>query len=551
MKRLLIAAAVLFVPFATFAETTSRYIVMTKMPAKQALESIGEEIDPAVAEHAETFESINGFVADLTWSQMMALRRSKNVLLIEPDLERHKVNVAAESDSITPGQETTPYGVTMVNAPQVWSVTRGQSLDPKKPVHVAIADTGIFYKDPEFRFAYKGGHDFVNNTDDPLDDEGHGTHVAGTIAAADDGRGVVGVAPDVDIYSLKVLNSCGSGFSSGNIHAVDWVIEKKAEIGGNWIMNFSLGSTLPSTPEQAAFQRAADAGILVFAAAGNDSDPSNLIYPGGYSTVVSVGAIDSTKTIASFSNGGPDLKVVAPGVAVLSTFLTEKVVTNDGRTYPATLAAAETSGGGAFCLPYPQLTSTFVDSGRGNPADFPPSVKGKIAFIERGDLTFATKVANAKAAGAIGVILYNSDTGAVGIAPDLGTVNAASDVLPTAYLERADGLALKATPGATVTLSFGYDTFALLNGTSMATPHAVGTAALVWACAPNATATDVANAMEQTATDLGTPGFDNVYGYGLINAAAAVKMLTPSLVLQGGKPLAPPFTGRAPGRRGH
>ena len=111
---------------------------------------------------------------------------------------------------MTPGQQTTPYGVNDVNAPAVWPVTRGKSLANGPAIHVAIIDTGIDYNYSELSGAFKGGFNFVARNGDPLDDNGHGTHVAGIIAAANNGSGVVGVASDVDIYSLKVLDICGS-----------------------------------------------------------------------------------------------------------------------------------------------------------------------------------------------------------------------------------------------------------------------------------------------------------------------------------------------------
>src|SRR5205807_5988961 len=149
------------------------------------------------------------------------------------------------SDVVVAGQQVTHYGVTMVNAPSVWPVTRGIAGTSGTPTHVAIIDTGIDYKHPELVRAYKGGIDLVNNDNDPMDDEGHGTHVAGIIAAANDSSGVVGVASDVDLYAVKVLNACGSTPSGTTadvlITAIQWVVAKKAEIGGNWVVNMSLG----------------------------------------------------------------------------------------------------------------------------------------------------------------------------------------------------------------------------------------------------------------------------------------------------------------------
>jgi len=553
MPRFALAALLSLFASVALADEVGSYIVVTRHPFRESITSIGDDALPGRAgRYLSGFESINGFEATLSDSEVASLRKSPEVAWVEPVVERHALGRAvALSDTLTTGGQTTPYGVKLVHAADVWSVTKGKSIDPQNPVRVAIIDTGITYDHPELASAYKGGYNFVDGTDDPRDDEGHGTHVAGTIAAADNGVGVVGIAPDVEIYSLKMLNACGSGNSATEIRALDWILAKKREIGGNWIINLSLGSSTPSAAEQTAFQNAIAAGVLVFAAAGNDYDtiPTGLAYPAAYPGVVSVGAIDESQTIADFSQRGPDLKVVAPGVNVLSTVVTERVATPDA-DYNATLAVAETSAGKSLCLPAPTLSGAIVDSGKGRIGDFPASVSGNIALIERGEITFAEKAKNAKSAGATAVICYNSDGGAT-VVPDLGTLSSTTAVPAFVFVARADGLALKARAGTQVSLAFGKQDYALYDGTSMATPHAVGVAALAWSVAPTATNTQIAAAIEQTARDLGDSGFDPTYGNGLVDALAAAKQLNPALFSSAAQPPPKPIDGRFPGRRGH
>jgi subtilisin family serine protease len=553
MKRAALVALLFIVPFTAFAASapTQAVIVMTKQSSRFSVKSLSTSFDQSVsADERDVRElpGVHGFAANLTSDDIASLKASGEVVSIEPDYERH-----AFSDSVTAGQQTTPYGIADVNAPQVWSVTRGKSLSSGPAIHVAIIDTGINYNSTELSGAFKSGFNFVGRNSDPLDDNGHGTHVAGIIAAANDGAGVVGLASDVDLYSLKVLDTCGSGRTSDIISAVDWVVQKKKEIGGNWIINLSLGSDTASTSEQAEFQAASDAGILVFAAAGNSYDGTDgLSYPAGYPTVVSVGAVDSTNTIASFSQRGPDLKVVAPGVSVLSTFVTPMVATNDSRKL-AGLRAEYTDDAGqnapltfAACPPGTTgITGTYVNCAMGGATDFPASVKGKIALVQRGTNTFYDKAQNAAKAGAIGIVLYDNKVEDTPFQPVFATSAKTAATIPASapflMISQADGQSLLATPNVTLTFNNGFEQFALLSGTSMATPHAVGVAALVWATSPNSTADNVSTAIEQTALDLGASGKDNTYGYGLVSAYHAAIRLNAAAF--GGK-------SRIEGRRG-
>jgi subtilisin family serine protease len=561
MKRCVLLSLLLALPISAFAD---RYIVVTRHPITSVVRPLAnDDFSPGPRHQVRGFISINGFAADLDDSDLAALKKSPDVEWIEPVLERHAFDLSPASnvDTIKSGQQVIPYGISLVNAPAVWPVTQGRSLNGGATIRVAVIDTGTRYGESELQRVYKGGHNFKNNTDDPLDDNGHGTHVAGIIAAADNNEGVVGVAPGVELYSLKVLDACGSGSTEDIIAAIDWIIQKKSQIGGNWIANLSLGASTSSMAEQTAFQRGADAGILFVAASGNAYEPANpnptVSYPARYPTVMSVGAIDSTSTIADFSQRGPDLKVVAPGVDVLSTVVSAEVATDDGRQFGATLPVAESISGQNICLPVPTVSGKFVTCGVGNVSDFPSSVNGKIALIERGGLdpagtklTFAAKSKNAKAAGAIGVIVYNNVVS--GVTPDLGTVNSPTDMPPFVFISAADGAALRTTPNATLSMLYGYEGYQLMSGTSMASPHAAAVAALAWSVAPDATAATVANAVINTAKDLGDPGVDLVYGHGLVNALDAAKQLNPAAFGNGATP-APqlPSGGRRPGRRGH
>jgi subtilisin family serine protease len=172
-------------------------------------------------------------------------------------------------------------------------------------------------------------------------------------------------------------------------------------------------------------------------------------------------------------------------------------------------------------------------------------VNGNIALIKRGVATFATKVKNAQAAGATAVIIYNKDTSGLGFTLTADTADA-GHVWPLAVaVSLADGQTLLAQKTKTVTIVNTTDDYENMQGTSMATPHVSAVAALAWSMAPSATAAAVKQALQQSAHDLGDPGVDSVYGYGLVDALAAAKQLNPGAVI----PV--PTLGRSAGRRGH
>ncbi len=208
MKRLLVLCALFTFASIAAAQTAGRYIVGTRHPSLQgAREILTNELEPRSFRTAVPFESIDGFAVDLLPDEVTRLRHSPNVRYVELDQVVH-----ALADTIVPGTETIPFGVSMINAPAVWPYSKGGGAMSGMPtVHIAIIDTGIAYQHPELVSAFRGGWNEFTQKPDPLDDNGHGTHVAGTIAAAQDGSGVVGVAPQADIYSIKVLDSCGSG----------------------------------------------------------------------------------------------------------------------------------------------------------------------------------------------------------------------------------------------------------------------------------------------------------------------------------------------------
>jgi type VII secretion-associated serine protease mycosin len=285
--------------------------------------------------------------------------------------------------------ESLRYNLTIIQAADAWqkSCYQGQG------VTVAVVDTGIDLDHPDLQARLVSGKTFVDGTSSADDDYGHGTHVAGIVAAVANNGGVIGVAPEANLMPVKVLDSSGSGSLYDVAQGIEWAADHGADI-----INLSLGTVYDSYTVEDAVDYAYDKGALVVAAGGNcggstyyynGCDYQNqTFYPGAYGHAMSVAATDSSDARASSSNQGSYIEIAAPGSSVYSTYY----------------------GGG----------------------------------------------------------------------------------------------------------------YAYMSGTSMATPHVSGLAALIWSQHPTWTNKQVRARIRATAVDLGASGWDQSFGYGRIDAAAAM-----------------------------
>jgi subtilisin len=261
--------------------------------------------------------------ASLTEEEIEALRSNGNVAAVEDDGPIYALGTegpwSAESaletgeilveDQPSPQAETLPAGISQIKAPQAWTCSQG------KGIRVAILDTGIDKKHPDLAPNYKGGVSFVPDEPTPEDFNGHGTHCAGTVAAAINGAGVIGVAPAASLFAVKVLDGGGSGAWSNLIAGIDWGIKNRMRI-----LSMSLGASAAPNAVGQICETAWKKGLLLVAAAGNDGPGQNTVgFPAKYPTVLAVSAIDSANQIANFSSRGPEVELCAPGVQILST----------------------------------------------------------------------------------------------------------------------------------------------------------------------------------------------------------------------------------------
>ena len=268
-------------------------------------------------------------IASLTEAEIEALNNDENVESVEDDGECYAMCDCA-SESIAPSRrqgralleqfeieaqpsvlaETIPAGVAQVKAKGAWGCSQG------KGIKVAVLDTGIDYTHPDLASRYKGGVSFVPSQT-VMDGNGHGTHCAGTIAAAINGAGVVGVAPAAALYGVKVLSNAGSGSWSWLIAGISWCIKNRIKV-----VSMSLGGLSAPTALESIINAAWGKGLLLVAAAGNYPSTASakpVMYPAKYKSVIAVSAIDGTNAIAGFSARGPEIELCAPGVNVLST----------------------------------------------------------------------------------------------------------------------------------------------------------------------------------------------------------------------------------------
>lgn len=197
----------------------ARLIVTFDEQARQDVKDFIQEKNGRVI---RDFKIIPGMAISLGSEQVSSLMSVRGVRQVGPDVVVNAVDTELDKS----------WGVKRIGAGNVHSYNKGYGIN------IAIIDTGIDNNHPDLAANYSGGYDFVNEDTVPFDDNGHGTHVSGIASALDNGNGVVGVAPEADIYALKVLDSSGSGYSSDIIAALEWSVTN-----GMQVVNMSLGAS--------------------------------------------------------------------------------------------------------------------------------------------------------------------------------------------------------------------------------------------------------------------------------------------------------------------
>lgn len=281
----------------------------------------------------------------------------------------------------------------------------------------------------------------------------------------------------------------------------------------------SLGGGMRSRIEQKAFDKLEREGVLSIAAAGNNGDKTRS-YPASYAGVVSVAAVDANEAVAAFSQQNGEVELAAPGVDVLSTvpWVSENSIRVNGQTY---------SGGGIENSANGNVTGILVDGGL---CEGSGNWNGQVVLCERGNISFYDQVMNVQNAGAAAAVIYNNVGG--GFSATLG--DGSTSTIPTISLSQEQGQSLLGHVGgsADVVRTYfadgggadggGYEAW---NGTSMATPHVSGVAALVWSSSTGSSNKEIRSILQSTAKDIDVAGIDNATGYGLVQAYDAWQAL--------------------------
>ena len=490
-------------PAKTNAKGEARYIVAFKPGAAAGAKA-------AVAQHGGRIVvdlgEIDAMGIALPPAAVDALRRNPNVEFVEEDQDRHVSALAQPSaPPYQPGQRE-PYGIRTVQADKLPDALASDRT-------LCIVDSGYDTAHEDLAANRVTGYNLTRSGEWFTDEAHHGTHVGGTISAIDAPNvGVVGVLPhqQIRLHIEKVFDESGSNKNS----VIDRAVLNCVKAGAN-VINLSLGGAGASRADQRTFEKVVAANVLAVAAAGNDqvATPGATSYPAGYPGVLSVAAVGQDLQHASFSQSNATVAIAGPGINVLST-----VPMGTGREAALTVGASGYPALPTEGTPAATVTGALADFGTGQAVD--PAMAGQVCLIKRGAISFAAKVLNCQNSGGIGAVIFNNDTAHPG-EPVSATLGGTVTTIPSATTSYADGTAMLGQIGQSTTLDIRVSNYEVFQGTSMATPHVAGVAALVWSYFPNCSAAQIAGTLTKSALDLGVPGRDDDTGYGLVQAKAA------------------------------
>jgi len=335
-------------------QAQQRWIVHLQGPPQQAQAAVAVAVERSGGRVLHAFSLIPAVAVELPLPALQGILNNPNlqesVSGVEPD-----AIVTATKKPDKPGggrgkkpkeepPQTLEWGVDRIDAELAWAISRGAAIK------VCVIDTGIDKDHPDLEANVKGGENFTVkgrkiNPDAWDDDNGHGTHVAGIIAAVDNDTGVIGVAPGASLYAAKALDRAGVGYVSTLVAALEWAVDNEMDV-----VNMSLGTSADIDALHDACEEARAAGLVLVASAGNEGDGNaetdDVSYPAAYDSVIAVAATDSLDDVPWWSSSGPEVELAAPGVDVRSTWKGGSYKTESGTS----MAAPHVSGTAALVL---------------------------------------------------------------------------------------------------------------------------------------------------------------------------------------------------------
>ncbi|WP_319799506.1 S8 family serine peptidase [Jeotgalibacillus aurantiacus] len=533
----------------SLAEAKLKGLAQSKGKLKLERDEVKVALKKAVskADVNQEYDSVfSGFSVALPESAIPELLAIEGVKAVYPNVT-YTASVVGEATDLSSDEISTEM---FDSAPFIGSDEAWADGFTGEGITVAVIDTGVDYTHPDLAHAFGDykGYDFVDNDEDPQETSNgdprgestiHGSHVAGTVAA---NGAIKGVAPDAELLAYRVLGPGGSGSTENVVAGIEKAVEDGADV-----MNLSLGNSLndPDWATSIALDWAMSEGVVAVTSNGN-SGPNNWTVgsPGTSREAISVGATQLPYNV-----------------------YTAAVETSEGVSYPSANVMGFPSDEELLALNGQDFEFEYV--GLGGPEDFEgKDLTGKIAVIQRGNFPFVDKADNAKAAGAVGAIIFNN---VPGVQPDIPGIS-----LPTIKMSNEDGLKLLAELEAennTVSFNVAFDRevgetmagfssrgpvidtwmvkpdvsapgvnivstipthdenvhgYAALQGTSMASPHVAGAAALILQANPDWSIDDVKASLMNTAQDLIDPATGKSYphnsqGAGSIRVPAAIE----------------------------
>ena len=306
MKRLIPAIGVVLVCSGIGLSAEKSVIIGFKQTAGMGETQAALRALPANCQIGRCFKLIPAVAARVPEDEIEKLRRHPAIAYVEENAVYALATVSGNGAEVNDSWQVTRICADAAHA----------SGNLGTGIKVAVLDTGIDYTHEDLDANYRGGYDFVFDDDDPFDDShrGHGTHVAGIIAAERNGIGVVGVAPEAELYAVKVLDGAGFGLEEWIIAGIEWAVDHGVDI-------INMSFTGPDREGlRAACERARDAGVLLVAAGGNSLAGSGPVrYPAAYGSVIGVTGTDIVDLPGYFAPRGDTLELAAPGVDVYST----------------------------------------------------------------------------------------------------------------------------------------------------------------------------------------------------------------------------------------